>query len=304
MNMKKGTKISSQIWLKRNAKDAYAKNAKKTGYRCRSAFKLLEIEEKFKIVSSSLSKDTSVVIDLGCAPGGWLQVISSIYQKTNHFRDKYKKKEHNIDSSSHKVIDNNIDGIFNCTNKESNFELYEEKNNNSDSCNEGLADSNLFKFQKTQISNQDINPNSIDILNSNDEINNFNIIGVDLKNITKVPFTHAICGDFEEDSVQQDIIHLLNGRKITTIFSDMCPNSSGDRQLDQIRIMNLLNSVVAFSDKFIKKNGSLVMKIIIGGIEIQLIKNLRLRFEKVTLFKPKSSHATSSEIYVICYGKK
>ena len=63
--------VSSQRWLDRQAKDCFVRKAKESGYRARSAFKLLEIDEKYHILKQARS-----IIDLGAAPGGWSQVIS------------------------------------------------------------------------------------------------------------------------------------------------------------------------------------------------------------------------------------
>ncbi|XP_012138626.2 mitochondrial rRNA methyltransferase 2 [Megachile rotundata] len=65
----KGKKHSSQLWLTRQLKDPYVEKARKENYRCRSAFKLLEINERFKIL-----KPGQIVIDCGAAPGSWTQV--------------------------------------------------------------------------------------------------------------------------------------------------------------------------------------------------------------------------------------
>jgi len=64
-------KSSSKRWLQRHVGDAYVRKAKDKGYRSRSAFKLLELDQKHKILKSG-----SVVIDLGAAPGGWSQVAA------------------------------------------------------------------------------------------------------------------------------------------------------------------------------------------------------------------------------------
>ena len=65
----KGKGSSSKDWLDRQRKDPYVKRAVKESYRARSAFKLIEIDEKFKFL-----KPGDVVIDLGAAPGSWTQV--------------------------------------------------------------------------------------------------------------------------------------------------------------------------------------------------------------------------------------
>ena len=60
---------SSQAWLERQINDPYAAKARARGYRSRAAFKLIEIDDRHHLLRRGAR-----VIDLGCAPGGWLQV--------------------------------------------------------------------------------------------------------------------------------------------------------------------------------------------------------------------------------------
>ncbi|MFH1972367.1 MAG: RlmE family RNA methyltransferase [archaeon] len=56
-----------------NRKDSYYTKAKQEGFRARSSYKLLEIQQKYKII-----KPTDSVLDIGCAPGSWLQVVKKL----------------------------------------------------------------------------------------------------------------------------------------------------------------------------------------------------------------------------------
>jgi 23S rRNA (uridine2552-2'-O)-methyltransferase len=67
----KGRKLSSKLWLERQLNDPYVARAKREGYRSRSAFKLMEIDDKARVL-----KKGARVIDLGAAPGGWSQVAA------------------------------------------------------------------------------------------------------------------------------------------------------------------------------------------------------------------------------------
>ena len=69
---------SQNIWLKRKKKDIFIKLSKAKGYRSRAAYKLLEINQKFKII-----KKNSKVIDLGASPGGWTQVVAELQNNKN-----------------------------------------------------------------------------------------------------------------------------------------------------------------------------------------------------------------------------
>ena len=60
---------SSQAWLERQLNDPFVVEAKAKGYRSRAAFKLIEIDDKLRLIKPGMR-----VIDLGCAPGGWVQI--------------------------------------------------------------------------------------------------------------------------------------------------------------------------------------------------------------------------------------
>lgn len=63
--------LSSTIWLQRQLNDPYVAQAKRDGYRSRAAYKLIEIDERFRFLKSGQR-----VVDLGAAPGGWAQVAA------------------------------------------------------------------------------------------------------------------------------------------------------------------------------------------------------------------------------------
>ncbi|MEM1302570.1 MAG: RlmE family RNA methyltransferase [Pseudomonadota bacterium] len=65
----RGRKLSSKLWLERQLNDPYVKRAKAEGYRGRAAFKILELDDKYRFLVPGAR-----VVDLGCAPGGWCQV--------------------------------------------------------------------------------------------------------------------------------------------------------------------------------------------------------------------------------------
>jgi len=64
-------KLSSKLWLERQLNDPYAAQAKRDGYRSRAAYKLLEIDDKYRVLKSGMT-----VVDLGAAPGGWSQIAA------------------------------------------------------------------------------------------------------------------------------------------------------------------------------------------------------------------------------------
>ena len=64
--------LSSTLWLQRQLNDPYVAQAKKDGYRSRAAYKLLEIDQRYRFL-----KPGQRIVDLGAAPGGWAQVAAS-----------------------------------------------------------------------------------------------------------------------------------------------------------------------------------------------------------------------------------
>ena len=68
----KGRTVSQKIWLERQLNDPYVKEARRLGYRSRAAFKLIEIDDKYKFLKSG-----GRVVDLGAAPGGWSQLAAA-----------------------------------------------------------------------------------------------------------------------------------------------------------------------------------------------------------------------------------
>jgi 23S rRNA (uridine2552-2'-O)-methyltransferase len=68
----KGRTVSQKIWLERQLNDPYVKEARKLGLRSRAAFKLIEIDDKYKFL-----KPGGRIVDLGAAPGGWSQVAAA-----------------------------------------------------------------------------------------------------------------------------------------------------------------------------------------------------------------------------------
>jgi 23S rRNA (uridine2552-2'-O)-methyltransferase len=80
----RGRKLSSTLWLERQLNDPYVKRARDEGYRGRAAFKILEIDDKYRFLVPGAR-----VVDLGCAPGGWLQVA---VERVNALGEKKGKK--------------------------------------------------------------------------------------------------------------------------------------------------------------------------------------------------------------------
>ncbi len=76
----KGRKLSSTLWLERQLNDPYVQRARKEGYRGRAAYKILELDDRYRFLVPGAR-----VVDLGCAPGGWCQIA---VQRVNALGEK------------------------------------------------------------------------------------------------------------------------------------------------------------------------------------------------------------------------
>jgi 23S rRNA (uridine2552-2'-O)-methyltransferase len=202
----KKRKLSSTKWLQRQLNDEYALLAKQNNYRSRAAFKLLEIENQYNLLSQANN-----VLDLGAAPGSWLQVA---------------QKYANIK----------------------------------------------------------------------------NIIGVDINEIKPLDGIKTIKGDFLDDDVKNQLLELLNNKKVDLVLCDIAPYTSGHKNTDHIRLINILEDILIFLEKNLAPNGNFVAKLFFGENIDELKKKYLSRFTKIKFVKPKASRRDSVEQYMICKG--
>lgn len=186
--------------------DKYFQLAKERGYRARSAFKLLDIQEKFHILKPGIT-----VVDLGAAPGSFLQVIAEIIG------------------------------------------------------NEGQA------------------------------------IGFDLQEME--PFEEKNIHVFVQDIMEKDAIFTkleeLGIKRADLVTSDLAPKTSGIRDLDQGRSAELTDQAFYLATHILKSGGHFVGKIFEGQEMQLLIKRMKTRFRKVSVYKPPSSRERSFETFIV-----
>ncbi|XP_052869259.1 rRNA methyltransferase 2, mitochondrial [Anopheles cruzii] len=210
----KGKSKSSQEWLTRQLRDPFVERAKMMNYRCRSAFKLLEIDQKYGLI-----KPGRTVIDCGAAPGSWTQIAV----------------------------------------KQSN------------------ADGGMGPQKRPGM-----------------------VIGVDLLQI--YPIEHAILfgnSDFLRKETQDKIRSALGERRVDCVLSDMAPNATGIRSLDQENITTLCYSVLRFALLMSSPNASLVMKVWDNGDVPKLEKSVSEYYGSVKRVKPRASRDDSSEHFIV-----
>ena len=128
------------------------------------------------------------------------------------------------------------------------------------------------------------------------------IIALDILPMDSFPDVTFILGDFREDAVLQQLIDVVPVRGVDLLLSDLAPNMSGNVAVDSPRSMYLTELAFDFADKMLKPGGAMLMKVFHGTGFDELVKEVRLRFERVVIRKPLASRSRSRETYLLAKG--
>jgi 23S rRNA (uridine2552-2'-O)-methyltransferase len=199
-----GPRRSSSDWRSRQEKDPYVRQARREGWRSRSVFKLEQIDRKERLLKPGMR-----VVDLGAAPGGWSQYVTT-----------------------------KLDGRC-------------------------------------------------------------RIIAVDLLPMDALPSVEFIQGDFREEAVLGQLLALQGGERADLVMSDMAPNISGTKAVDQPRAMYLAELALDACGAVLRAGGDLVCKLFQGEGSEALIAAARGRFGRVRAMKPEASRSASREVYLV-----
>lgn len=197
-------KSSSGRWKQRQASDPYVRRARTEGWRSRAAFKLMEIDDRERLLRRGKR-----VLDLGAAPGGWSQVAAGRV------------------------------GLFG------------------------------------------------------------RVIAVDLLPMEPLEGVVVIQGDFVEPGTQEQVLTALGGLRADLVISDMAPNITGNRSVDQPRALALVEAVFESADHFLEPGGAVLAKVFQGEGFEALVAAARRDFGSVRIRKPASSRAESREMYLV-----
>jgi 23S rRNA (uridine2552-2'-O)-methyltransferase len=130
------------------------------------------------------------------------------------------------------------------------------------------------------------------------------IIALDLLEMAAIPGVDFIQGDFREEIILKQLEEKLNNRPIDLVIADMAPNISGISSVDQANAAYLTELALDFSLKWLKPGGNFLVKVFIGSGFDEIIKTMRLGFDKVVTRKPKASRDRSSEVYLLGLKRK
>ncbi|MDH3748108.1 MAG: 23S rRNA methyltransferase [Gammaproteobacteria bacterium] len=125
------------------------------------------------------------------------------------------------------------------------------------------------------------------------------IIAVDLLPMDSLPSVEFIQGDFTDDAVLEEIASCLGDDKAGLVLSDLAPNISGLKAVDQPRSMYLVELALELCGEVLKRRGDFVCKLFQGEGSEQLIMAVRSQFQRVKVMKPAASRAGSREVYLV-----
>ena len=200
---------TSKAWMQEHLNDEFVKRAQKEGYRARAAYKLIEIDDKDKLIKSGMT-----IVDLGSTPGSWSQV--AVQRLKGHGK----------------------------------------------------------------------------------------VIALDILEMTGIAGVTFIQGDFREETVLKQLQEAINNKPVDLVIADMAPNISGVKDVDQAGAAYLTELALEFSKDWLKPNGNFLVKVFIGAGFDDIVKTMRLHFDKVVTRKPKASRDRSSEVYLLGIGRK
>ena len=130
------------------------------------------------------------------------------------------------------------------------------------------------------------------------------VLALDILPMAALPGVEFLCGDFRESVVLDEFERMLDGAGVDLVLSDMAPNMSGVAVADQARAMDLAELAADFARRWLKPDGSFLVKLFQGVGFDDYVRGLRADYARVTMRKPKASRARSREVYASATGRK
>jgi len=125
------------------------------------------------------------------------------------------------------------------------------------------------------------------------------IVAVDILPMDSLPDVEFIQGDFQDEAVFEHMLQAIGDDGVDLVMSDIAPNITGTRVVDQPRSMYLVELALDLARRVLKPGGSFVCKVFQGeGID-EFVIDTRKSFKRVKVMKPKASRAGSREVYLV-----
>lgn len=130
------------------------------------------------------------------------------------------------------------------------------------------------------------------------------VFALDILPMDGLPGVEFIQGDFREASVLDNLLNLIGDQKADLVISDMAPNTSGMKSVDQPRAMYLAELALELATQVLRPDGEFLVKVFQGEGFDEYYKALRSQFKSVATRKPKASRPRSKEVYLLAKGYK
>lgn len=128
------------------------------------------------------------------------------------------------------------------------------------------------------------------------------VIASDILPMDSLAGVDFVQGDFTEQAVFDEILRVLDGRPVDLVMSDMAPNMSGMKDVDQPQSMYLVELALDLAVRVLRPGGVFLAKVFQGEGFVELNQELRKHFNKVQSKKPKASRPRSREVYQLASG--
>jgi len=128
------------------------------------------------------------------------------------------------------------------------------------------------------------------------------VVGIDLLPLEPIQGAMLIRGDFDSMEGRKMLTDALRDRQVDWVFSDMAPEMSGNRLVDQMRMIRLNEATLHFTRQRLGRGGNLLIKAFMGEGFDALRHDLGMAFQKVKNIKPAASRKTSPEFYLLGQG--
>ena len=130
------------------------------------------------------------------------------------------------------------------------------------------------------------------------------IIALDILPMEPIEGVDFIQGDFREQAVLDQLYAVLDGAPVNLVMSDMAPNMSGNKGVDQSGAIYLGELALETAKTVLIKDGVFLVKLFHGAGFEEFFKEVQQAFAKVVIRKPKASRPRSNEVYILAKGFK
>jgi 23S rRNA (uridine2552-2'-O)-methyltransferase len=127
---------------------------------------------------------------------------------------------------------------------------------------------------------------------------------LDLLPMDSIAGVDFIQGDFTEEDIFDELLRLIENRPVDLVISDMAPNLTGAKAVDQPAMMYLAELAIDLTTKVMRAEGVFIAKLFQGEGFDQFVRDVRTVFNSVSLKKPDASRAKSREVYLVAKGLK